>query len=860
MKWGLIAALLIQMMASSIAGDWARSDEDYSYISGEMNFYNRSACAKKALEPSQSIFLIVDNVNIAKSIYRLAKRRGMDTKTTTDLGIQKFRYSLSTLLQITAAKILNGSLPLIPLDQTKLAPALKENLKNCENDNCQELYKYLDENWNKTTNKNIDYKKHSDCKVVKKFSTLHSYLNVSKPDKTLLEEMAKEIQHQDDFVHSCGDFSNVSEPEVALYQFDLKVNPESFNPMGFDFWNTLKIYLSWGFRNAPEMAELAQPFDYLFKSANLEEMLLLFSNGCASIKPTECSQKDLTLNNLSFLTQGSKDIEWDNYDMVKPIPETEPNNLFSKPLPLTEDDLLNLGDSESADEWTKNFRSNFVHSRGYNKIKLTKALNSLKLISLNLKPDTVLTKVRKDVLRGDAESKQQLYYLCAEFSMASNKDLSLIRKDLWRLKEIKALDSVVTDLSGKELDSFWAFFEEVTAGVNKICSDLKQQDIWDETFELKKEGFSSWYKQLVYEKKFTFAEDTSVSSRVGEKPFLSLKAGEVICQDGVHCSRQVLDSMMSLSAISFSLSSLVPNASGISSNNMANPYASHFACGAYDPWAKRNKVIFDFAQDLVQTAIFGFLPTPVYVAASIDPKRVVSFETLVKEGQVYYDPQFNTNRLKLSVIADLGPLIGVPCSVSISGSKLNPFEYYMFDGISVNTCKETSRTDSTVGSGGDTVNTEHYRQICASCALNFQTVAASTSIIHPLFRVSFFLIKGVVRLVKQLKDPNDLAHDWTISPQKVALSYRHDGEISKSCARKLIRGNDCLPRNCEADALIELTSKYKVSPTRTDFSCVKGTGRIEVKECADPIYVNFNQVGERKLVIDTDCDLKKRDL
>lgn len=859
MRHALILMILLFSLPQAFGGDWARSEDDYIHVPGELNFYNRSACAKKALEPTRSVFLIVDNVNIAKSVFRLGKKLGKDTKTFTDLGIQKFRYSLATLLQITAARILNGSLPLIPLNQTNIDKDLKDALKRCEEDDCQDLYKILSENWQKSSVRKIESGQYSQCRVIKRFGTLHSHLNISKPDKTLLEEMAKELQKPQDYMQSCGDFSKIGEPEVGLYQFDLKVDPIQFKTMGFDFWNTLKIYLSWGFRNAPEMVQLAAPFDYLFKSAHLEEMLLLFSNGCASIKPTECSQKDLTLNNLSFLTQGTKDIEWNNFDMVKPIPETEPNNLFSKPLPLTENDLLNLGDFQSSDEWVQNFRNNFVHSRGYNKIKLTKALNTLKLITNNVDFASALTKVKRDAARSDDESLQQLYYLCAEYSMSSNKDLSLIRKDLWRLKDIKAFENVISDLSGKDLEQFWTYFESATVGVNKFCRELKQRDVWNDSFTLKKEGFAAWYRQLVYEKKFTFSEDVSVSRRVNDKPYLSLKTGEVICQDGIHCTRQVLDAMMSLSAISFSMSALVPNASGISSSNMGNAYASHLACGAYDPWAKRNKIIFDFAQDMVQAAVFGWLPTPVYVAASLDPKRVVSFETLVKEGQVYYDPKFNKNRLKLSVIADLS-MVGVPCAVSISGSKQNPFEYYMFNGLSVNTCRERTRSDVVVGSGGDSVTTEQYRQVCATCAINLQTVTASVGSINPYVRMSFFLIKGVVRLLKQLQDPHDLARDWTIHPEKVALSYRRYGKITKECARKLINGKDCLNTTCEADATNKFVSQYQVSPTRTDFSCVNGTGRFEVKECAEPIFVNFNQVGDRKMRMHTECDLKKREL
>ena len=827
-----------------LAERWSHSEKDFVYTPGKMDFYNRSACAKKSLEPTRSVFLIIDNVNIAKSVYRLAKIRDLDTVATTNWGIEKFRYSLSSLIQITAAKILKGDLPLIK--EEKL-------LKECEQGNCFGLDHYLETNWIKSGTIS-DAKQYSECKVIKKFSTLNSNLTVSKPDRTLFEEMAKEIQSQGEFTTSCDNFDDLSQPEVALYQFDLK-DPKNFDEFGFDFWHSLKIYLSWAFRNSPEMKTLAEPFDYLFQSANLEEMVLFFSNGCQSIKPASCSEKDLSLDNLRYLTETTGALDWSKLESVRHVPDSSPLEQFSKPLPLLDEDILNLGEHASADEWVKNFRDNFVRTRGYNKIRLSRAVTNLSLITQNVSPGIVNEKVLKDISELNPESKQQLFYLCSEFSLAGDKDLSFIRKDLWRLKDLKIFDQVLKDLTESNLESFWKHFEELSSNINSLCQNLKQRSIWDEDFQLKKEGFSPWYQELVYEKSFNFTDDVTISSEKVSKPFLSIQKGNVICQDGIHCARLVLDSIMSLSAISHNLSALVPSSREVMSNNMANPYSSRMACGAYDPWAKRNTIIFDFFQDLAQTAVFGLLPTPVYVGATLDPKRVVSFDTLIKEGQVYYDPNFNTKRLKLALIADLGPLTGIPCSVSISGSRLNPFQYYMFNGISASTCKERTTTDVVVSSNSDVDSDKTYRQACATCAINLQTVASSASIINPIFRVSFFLIKGVVRLVSNLKDPHDLARDWSVSPNLVALSYRYQGEISKSCSKKLLKGKSCLEKSCEGEVLDELTSKYVISPTVSDFSCIRGKGYLEIKECDRPLHLKF---GKKGTTVSTECTLKKR--
>ena len=826
--------LILLAFAASIgfASEWSIKDEKLDFHHGTLEYSNRSACAKKNQSPTKSVFLMVDNTNIARSVFRLAKLKNLDTVTLTNLGVEKLRYTVTTLIQQISSKLLSGQLAFV--DDKKL-----------NHDD------YLASNWRLSSP--VKSRPHINCKIIKKFSTLHSHLNVSRPDRVLMEEMAKELNHLFDFVTSCDDFSSITQPEVALYQFDLYPGGD-FQQKGFAFWYSLKVYLSWAFRHSTEMKELAEPFDFLFQSANLEEMILFFSNGCESIAPPQCSDSYIGMEKLRGFTQLAEKMSWEESDYTVPIPDKTPDDLFSKPLPVMSDDLLNLGYFKNADEWLLNFRDNFLRARGYNKIRLSKAMMQLSLVEQAVDPTSIGIRIQKDIATLTELQRHELYYLCSEYNVATDKDLSFIRKNLWQLKQIKVFDDLLLGITEKKMDDFFQYFEKISQDVNQICGDLKQKEVWDNEFQLNQEGYAPWYQQLVFEKKYGLKENLALGFVANEYPYLKIHDGDILCHSGIHCARTILDSMLSLSAISQNFSALIPE-STIPASNIANPFGARQACGAYDPWAKRNKIIFDFFQDIAQAAVFGYLPTPVYVAASLDPKRVVSFESLIKEGQVHYDPKFDHHRLKLSLIADLGPLIGVPCSVSISGTKLNPFEYYMFNGISFSACRERSKTDMVIQSGEDQQQESQYKQICGACAINLQTITSSASVINPIFRMSFFLLKGVTRLFSQLKDPDDLSHSWSLSPQQVALSYHYHGEITKSCARSLLKGRNCLDKPCEKKMIENFTSQYHGTPQSTDFSCLRGEGTLKIKECETPIFLS----GRRHLEIQTDCALKRRD-
>jgi hypothetical protein len=812
------------------AKEWVKKDSDFKTIDSIINFDNRASCATKARLPTESVFFMVDNVNMAKAVYRLAKLRGMDPVKTTNTALDKFNQGLSTLVRIISDKLLSGNLPLIE-------------------DNSLD-YSYLENNWKKSSTSELE--KMTQCRIVKKFSSLYSPLNVTKPDKVLIRKIADDLSNIEESFISCDSVNGNNFSEISLFQFDVKFN--QINQLdGFRFWYSLKVYLSWAYRFSPEIQEITKPYDFIFRNVDLEEMVLFFSNGCKSISAPECSSHELNLNQLKLLTEEANSFDLSSYEGLKPLAINPATELTSSPLPLKEDDLLNLGDQESASDWVSNFRGNVLKVRGAQKLQLTKAMSQLFFINKVKSPDELEKNISEELNLNPDGYKKDLYYLCSEYKVATDKNLSFLLQDLLLLKEDQSIHEAYQDLYDQSFDESFKSFQSLTSKISYLCQRLDQDGFWDKNLEVKKEGFASWYQQLISQKN-NFTLERIVSNHfIPLKPFLKFKGGEVICYSAIHCTRILLDSMMTISSLAKSMSTLSAK-NTVLSTNMSNPYSSHMACGAYDPWAKKNKLIYEFFHDLIQGVAFGLLPSPVYVSADLEQKKLVSFSSLIKEGKVFYDPKYDPKKIHLSLIADLGPLTGIPCALSISGSRMNPLEYYSFNGISFSGCHSHSTIELEANNADDVRSSSSTRSYCAACAINLQTISSSVSSLNPVLRFSFFLIKGVTNLFSNLRDPHDLHRNWSLSSHQIALSYRYHGEISDQCAKDLINGKSCLPKRCEGRMLEEFTKKFQASPVESNFSCITGRGVVWIKECKDPIYLS----NPRNLKIITDCHLEER--
>jgi hypothetical protein len=823
----ILILFLVLIISDVFAHDWVRSQDRFNFLTQQLIFSNRSYCANQGNKPTQSVLLLVDNVNVARAAFRLAKIKNLDALPLTNKVVENFRFALTGLINEIATRLLNGSLPYL--------------------EDSRPTHQQLEANWNQS--KLSSSSQRMRCQRIKKITSLLSPHYVSKPDHLMLETMAKDLEDLDQIYGSCEEKELGHSPEVALYQFDVLAD-HSFYFIGYKFWHSLKNYLSWAYRFSAEFNALAHPFGFLLSSANLEEMVLLLSNGCGSISRPECSQNELNLNSLSVLTRPAGDFDFFNSPRVKPLPSDLTEDLLNSRLPLKEDDLLHLTKFSESHTWVKNFRENFTKARGLQKMRLTQSLGILSLLSQSLTSELMNKQLLVESEIGGGQWQEQFFYLCSEYSAASNARLVQLERDLMLLENQDDFTSLIKDLGFNPISESVQLFTSVSLNVKNLCQKLEDKKFWDQTV-INRSGFSLWYQQL-HSLEAPQKITSTLSPPKSPSPFLALKNGGTLCQTALHCSRIILESLIHLSAVSRFTSTIYSNE--ILSSNTSNPYSSQVACGVYDPWAKRNKIVFDFFHSVAQSAVFGLLPTPVYVSLGLVSKKAISFSTLIKEGKVFYDPAFSKTKLKASLMADLGPLASIPCAISVSNSAINPLMYYAFNGISFSQCSQRDRNEIRV-STDQQIETHHsQRSFCTTCAINLQTISSSVAQTHPALRVSFFLAKGIVQLVKNLKDPQDLPRSWSLDPIDLTLSYRYWGKINRACGRRILKNTSCLPTNCERKVMKTLVSEYDISPVSSTFSCASKSATLAIKECDRPLTISFLS----QIKIDSPCILKER--
>lgn len=95
---------------------------------------------------------MISNVDAAKAVYRLAKFRGDDVEETTKMGIDRFRFSVLSLMNLIHNKLVSRQLPLLPSDITSADGHIPSRYKNVmgqcrQGEYCAALDEYLKDIW-----------------------------------------------------------------------------------------------------------------------------------------------------------------------------------------------------------------------------------------------------------------------------------------------------------------------------------------------------------------------------------------------------------------------------------------------------------------------------------------------------------------------------------------------------------------------------------------------------------------------------------------------------------------------------------------------------------------------------------------
>lgn len=798
-----------------------------------LKFSNRAKCALDSKTPSQSAFMLLNNIDIGKTAYRLGKFTGQNPAKLTKDTIKIYRKSILELIKFINHGLISQKLPLLPEDIKRkkyhVPSRYKKIIRNCPNNQyCKELDEYISKLWcaqrgkkeclkkykidnfhskdNFIRSKDLIQNKHREkfsCYKLKKFGALQSHLFGTKPNRKILGMLSESILKSDEYLTPCKEDSKLEELEVALYQFEIpSIKEDRFKKIGFDYWNSLKLYLSWAFRNSSEFETMSAPYFNIFQGVALEQSLLLIPNGCKSLSSPTCSGDYLAMNALREFS--SKDFLKDalNNDLLKDIPQGPQDDIINNPAPSVNVDELDLGNFPSADKWLKNYKKNFVATRTRVKKNLLKAISFLNISYTNLPVTKLIEDINKEfenINKLEDYQKQNLYHLCAEFYFADHQTFSFIKNKLALVEKTNIIDGLAKNISKEKAQSFFNYYQNIAKQIISKCNSLKQEYIWDNNFSLNKEGYSSWYLNKVFSGKIKSKKDEILLEQVGDAlPYLYYSneslLDNTICFTASDCARKTLESTVymyksiSYAETFFNLKQV------IKSPNMANPYAERYACKSYDPWFKTKNILFNLMWDIGQAAISTTTTGLLYTKAELLPKTLISFNQMVDDGKIIFSGNYHKEKIISSISADFGPLLGVPCSVSLNAKSFEMYDLYRFVGINVGACNSEENYDLTVFSGSEmSDNKEKGHSECLSCQLNFEGIATTALHISEKIGPPFFLFRGIVRLFRALKDPHNIPRSWEINPRYLLETYRKfNGKIPKNCVSSLIKGERCL--------------------------------------------------------------------
>ncbi len=851
----------------------------------QMRFTNRARCALDSKIPTESAFLLVSNMDVARSIYRLAKSREENTSLLTKQGIDVYRYSILELLDLIHRKIIENKLPLLPSDTTiEGVPNLyREIMSNCSSDSvCLQLDEYIQKLWSISNQKNpsseilkydnFDPKKYLinanifdgtpnlklKCHYLKKFSALDAQLYGSKPTKEMFDKLGNSLNTLDEYIADCRDFKAQENVKVASYQISLKnINSKKWDNYGFDYWNSLKIYFSWAFRNAPEMKKIAFPFSEIFKAVSIEDSVLMTSNNCKSITQPKCETDYLNANAIRQFANSDYKLNFSEFDFLDSIPDGPQLQMLEDPFTEVNKDILGFNKFENSTDWANNLRENFSTTRTTIRNNLLKSLTHLDISSKKLPTDRIqndlikfFSPVIKDPKNSNLMLKNELFYLCSEYTFTTDENFSFIRSKLMLLKDVSLLDKTAMTITDQRISELYNYFDAISVSVRNLCGSFDQTKVF-ENFEVDKTGFSKWYIEKVYENKYISTLESKNKEYIQKnKPTLyygsylkTKNMSDVICVHASDCARKSLKSILSIYSATLYADTFFNLDQKIKTPELFNPYAERSVCKVYDPWFKTKATLFSAFTDFIQGALATVAPGAIYGNFDITPLKVVSFNQLVKDGKIKYDAKYSKTKVQAGLALNFGNLLGVPCGVAISKTQnANPYDLLQFNGISVRACKSNEKNMITVNSPSDIVKDDpKSSSACLVCALNFEQIGSAATKFVPMGQASFFLIRGLVKLYKGLKDPLNIPHSWEVNPEYVKLSYNaFKGNIPSKCVRSLSKDRPCMPTSCEEDIVLHLNKNLNESRILSiDTNEVEnGKAKVYIDKCSEPIQLS----------------------
>lgn len=837
---------------------------------------NRAQCALDSKNPAYSAFVILDGYNPGRLMYGWGKAIGQPADQLAEEGMLQYRLTVAKLQTTIMQKLLKGELPLLPADlsgQLRLKNYQRIAL-SCQNSTyCPDLYNYIQKVWqsSKTSSRiqslnSVDAFNSTDfvptssaqvsCYYLKKFSPLQSHLHGTDVTAPQLQALGDALKNPEEFLTDCQNPDpNLGSRNVAL-QMEILPGNLNWNQVGFNFWNSVRIYTSWAWRMAPELDQWNPQFAATFRSLDLEESMLMIPNGCQSLTIPQCESETLSANSIRELAKP----EGTPTEFDQLIPDGPEKEMLEKGARSVNNDFLSTQAYETANKWVDNFRKNFVEQRWIYKNKLHNAHQQFTVIADTATPVELVDYIKSLIPRTAQvpQLRDEFAFLCLEWRLAADKRIDYLSTQIENVAKIDAVTGAVSS-AGLSVKEQIEYFKQFSQGLGQVCDYLETQKYFQAPGYITNwSGLADWAKELTQK---SMNQDKTVVPFVPavlpEGLFLTLGSSAIpFCSTALDCGRKILKSGVDLYAVGSYADAFLTKGQ-ISAPDVFNPYAEMTACKMYDPWFVKNKTRKIFMADLANTALFGWNNIPVYIDVDYSAPKVTSFKKMMDEGVIKFSPNIRESKAKMALLADFGPLLGAPCAVHIAPNSDKAFNFYAFSGIALNYCKVNMKSGAKAENPSEiTQDNPDDSTYCAGCVMNFVGVSSAASSvgnglpINPL-KFGVFLFRAIYKFVKGMKDKVNVPKTYVINLDHVREAHaRFGGKLPDYCAEPLSRGLKCFETTCGARAAEYFEKVTGVQPTevkvmRTNSSRGVAAANmreayIKTKSCKGSVVMRFN--------------------
>ncbi|MBK7961846.1 MAG: hypothetical protein IPK04_12010 [Bdellovibrionales bacterium] len=806
-----------------------------------LRFTNRAQCAADSERPATSIFLILDSYNARKMIHNYAIATGQPKpESLTESAGREYRLAVTHNTLTVMQRLLQGRLPLLPTNlagNDLQARRYRKIQSDCSSKlSCPLLHEYLGQLWQASEIKDlparlsrlsqIDNFQASDffplgskplkprslaCYLVKNFSPLQSHLAKTQASSQDVEEIAKAWMNKNQHITDCYDQSPEISNSSAILQIEISPTIPNWEKVGFDFWNSTKIISTWAWRKAEITEKMSPSYYRLFKDVALEESMMFIPNGCMSITPQKCDQTTLTENSIREFAKIAPTHK--DHSLYSPL---GPEQILLKQKPAdVNDDILNLATEKSAEGWVQRFRKQFSAARGLSRNRIQHSLQVLHRLSTSV-PSQLIKEGFEKLLQLSREKNKSaqysLYYACQELRLSMDSRFNFYSESIKSTFESTGLSQLMHDKS-RDPSTLFVYLRSVAdttlpiwdlAATERLTEPPSPSD--------SKEGFRPWAQEVLFSEKSAQRPDSGlIDSVLRTKPLalwntaLGVVANNTLCYDEADCLRAAVEAAISVNS-AMKYASAFHNSKSINSGSLLNPYAELSACKIYDPWLKTKKAYEELFVGLVNTALFGWNNTPIYIDLHRTLPQVTSFKKLIEDGQIRFSPQVQASEVRATLFADLGPLVGVPCSLAITDQPKTPqINPYFFAGISLNYCDSMSEVVTRASNAQDIQSDpQKNKGFCVGCTLSLISAEStasfySGSVIAPV-KFGIHLFRTISNFVSAKSDVVNIPRQMTVDPVYASQVFRKFGSIPESCIQQIGKGLSCYSDACAARA------------------------------------------------------------